>query len=133
MHEESKDALDLVLKELIAQESSFQWPAPGTNRADLETMIAPEFWETGASGQRYSREVALEVLEKRLAEPQEEAWESTDSQCQRLAEDVYLLTYTLVQASERVTRRATIWRRTAEGWKAAYHQGTLVEGADSRR
>jgi hypothetical protein len=27
----------------------------------------------------------------------------------------------------RITRRATLWRRTAGGWKVLYHQGTLVE------
>jgi hypothetical protein len=28
---------------------------------------------------------------------------------------------------ERITRRATIWRRTAEEWQAIYHQGTVVK------
>jgi hypothetical protein len=46
-----------------------------------------------------------------------------------LAEDVYLLIYTLLQDRERVTRRATIWRRTADGWKIVYHQGTIVQDA----
>jgi hypothetical protein len=27
----------------------------------------------------------------------------------------------------RITRRATLWRRTVAGWKVLYHQGTLVE------
>jgi len=39
----------------------------------------------------------------------------------------YLLTYTLVQDATRVTRRATIWRRSANTWKIVYHQGTVVE------
>lgn len=43
-----------------------------------------------------------------------------------IAADNYLLTYTLFQG-ERVTRRSTIWRRTGEGWKIMYHQGTIVE------
>jgi hypothetical protein len=36
------------------------------------------------------------------------------------------LTYTLHQGA-RITRRSTIWRRTGEGWKIVYHQGTMVE------
>jgi hypothetical protein len=40
--------------------------------------------------------------------------------------DVYLLTYTLIQDEKRRTRRATIWQRTAEGWKIVYHQGTII-------
>ena len=35
------------------------------------------------------------------------------------------MTYTLRQL-ERVTRRATIWERTSEGWRILYHQGDLV-------
>lgn len=37
----------------------------------------------------------------------------------------YLLTYTLLQG-ERVTRRATLWRRRGGEWKIVYHQGTIV-------
>ena len=44
-----------------------------------------------------------------------------------LSGDTYLLTYTLLQDHKRLTRRATIWRNTAEGWKAVYHQGTIVQ------
>jgi hypothetical protein len=40
-----------------------------------------------------------------------------------------LLTYTLLQNKQRLTRRATIWQRTAEGWKIVYHQGTIVQDA----
>ncbi|HEX4029604.1 MAG TPA: hypothetical protein VHX20_04530 [Terracidiphilus sp.] len=47
---------------------------------------------------------------------------STAASC----EDVYLLTYTLLQDATRLTRRATIWQRTA-GWKIVYHQGTIVQ------
>jgi hypothetical protein len=40
-----------------------------------------------------------------------------------------LLTYTLLQDHERQTRRMTIWRSTADGWKIVYHQGTIVQNA----
>jgi hypothetical protein len=46
-----------------------------------------------------------------------------------LSEDTYLLTYTLLQDNQRLTRRATIWRSTAEGWMIVYHQGTIVQDA----
>jgi hypothetical protein len=29
----------------------------------------------------------------------------------------------------RLTRRATIWLRTPDGWKIVYHQGTIVADA----
>lgn len=83
------------------------------------------FWEVGASGQCYSREYVLDVLAERHASPTEEQWETSDFFCQEIALDTYLLTYTLLQEA-RVTRRATLWRRSPEGWKIVYHQGTVV-------
>ena len=31
------------------------------------------------------------------------------------------------EAGVRVTRRATLWRRSKSGWKVLYHQGTVVD------
>ena len=114
-----------ILEELQRREPIFHRPEYGTTRADFETMMAEEFWETGASGSRYSREHVLDVLEQRHLQPQEDLWRTSDFQCLKIASDNFLLTYTLAQG-ERVTRRATIWRSTAEGWKIVYHQGTIV-------
>ncbi len=35
------------------------------------------------------------------------------------------MTYLLDQAG-RISRRSTVWTRTADGWAAHYHQGTLA-------
>src|ERR1700722_9636996 len=86
-----------VLAELARREPIFHRPEFGTTRADFERMTAEDFWETGASGQRYSRECVLDELEKRFAAPDEDVWETSDFQCRRLGEDHYLLTYTLLQ------------------------------------
>ena len=118
-----------VLAELSSREPIFHRPELGTTRADFEQMTVEDFWETGASGRRYSRAYVLDELEKRYAVPHVDTWETMDFHCRRLAHDVYLLTYTLLQDKERRTRRSTIWQRTAEGWKIVYHQGTIVEDA----
>ena len=115
-----------VLAELRRREPIFHRPEFGTTRAELETMVDGDFWEVGASGRRYTRKHTLEVLEKRTGTLDEELWETTDFRCQELAADLYLLTYTLRQG-ERITRRSTIWRRSTEGWKVVFHQGTIVE------
>jgi len=126
MWKESDRDLDAVLKELAAREPIFHRPEFGTTRAEFESMIAPEFREVGASGQEYSKEVVLDVLEKRHAASHIDVWETSNFRCQRLAAELYLLTYLLLQDSGRLTRRATIWRRTDAGWKIVYHQGTVV-------
>lgn len=117
-----------VLEELQRLEPIFHRPERGTRREDFERMITEDFWETGASGQRYSRSYVLGVLEARHGHIGEEFWQTSDFRCQEIAPDNYLLTYTLAQ-SKRLTRRATLWRRTADGWKIVYHQGTIVAGA----
>jgi hypothetical protein len=116
-----------VLEELRRREPVFHRLEAGATRADVEHMMAPEFREVGASGRRYDRAYVLGILEKRLENPLEDVWETSDFDCVALARDTYLVTYTLLQQKQRVTRRSSIWRRTEEGWKVVYHQGTVVE------
>lgn len=120
-------ALLAVLNELVAREPIFHRPELGTTRADFENMTVADFWETGASGRRYSRECVLDELEKRAQHPSAEVWETSDFRCQQLGPDLYLLTYTLLQHPARKTRRSTIWQHTAAGWKIVFHQGTIVQ------
>jgi hypothetical protein len=121
--------LQNVLAELSAREPIFHRPEFGTTRADFENMTTVDFWETGASGRRYSRQFILDTLEERFSKPHEDVWETSEFHCRRLSEDTYLLTYTLLQDKVRLTRRTTIWRKTQEGWKIVYHQGTVVQDA----
>jgi hypothetical protein len=123
-----------VLKELMQREPIFHHPEFGTTRLDFENMTETTFWEVGASGRRYSREYVLQEVVKRYENPQyrgiesppEDTWETKDFHCLEISGDTYLLTYTLLQG-ERITRRATIWRRSSLGWKIVCHQGTVVE------
>jgi hypothetical protein len=119
-----------ILAELSSREPIFHRPEFGTSRADFERMTTDKFWETGASGRRYSREFVLDTLESRHRTPHEDIWETKDFHCTSLAADTYLLTYTLLQDGVRLTRRATIWKNTSEGWKILYHQGTIVQDAE---
>ena len=114
-----------VRDELLKLEPLFHRPELGSTRQDFERMTSPDFWEVGASGRRYSREYVLDILEERVASPPDDAWQIEDFHCAEIANANYLVTYTLNQGL-RVTRRATIWRRTADGWQAVYHQGTVV-------
>ncbi|MFB8004048.1 DUF4440 domain-containing protein [Nocardia sp. NPDC056000] len=118
-----------VLAELECREPIFHHPEFGTSREDFERATAPDFWETGASGQRYSREFVWATLEQRrlAAEPgaEEDSWQTSDFLLREIASDTYLLTYTL-QQDDRLTRRLTVWQRAANDWTILYHQGTVV-------
>jgi hypothetical protein len=121
--------LAVILEELRAREPIFHRPEFGVSRADFEKMMAADFWEVGASGRRYSKAFVLDELERRHPAPHPDIWETRDFHCRRLAPGVYLLTYTLLQDNVRLTHRATIWQRTADGWKIVYHQGTIIQDA----
>jgi hypothetical protein len=125
-----KTAADLldIQQELIAREPIFHRNEPGTTRAAFSAMTTDDFWEVGASGRRYSKDSVLDTLMQRQAEAHHDRWEATDFHCLQIAADNYLLTYTLRQDA-RLTRRATLWRRAAQGWLIVYHQGTIVEAA----
>ncbi|MCZ1011796.1 DUF4440 domain-containing protein [Streptomyces lydicus] len=124
--EPTDERLRGVLDDLVRREPLFHRTEFGTTRADFEAMTAPDFWETGASGERYSRDFVLDVLEERYKAPPTEEWETSDFRCQELGAGVYLLTYTLVLNGRR-TRRATIWQQGADDWRVLYHQGTVVQ------
>ena len=119
-----------VLAELIDREPIFHRPELGTTRANFEAMMDPDFWEIGASGRRYERAYVLNELEERYRDSVREAdvWEASGFECRRLGDEVYLLTYTLLQQKERKSRRTTIWQKTEDGWKILFHQGTLIQG-----
>ena len=119
-----------IQKELIRREPIFHHPEHGTTRQAFEAITAEEFWETGASGRRYSRDYLIDTVLQRYAVAQQDPWETHDFYCQEISVDHYLLTYTLHQGP-RVSRRATLWRRLEDRWVAVYHQGTLAaESAD---
>lgn len=123
-------ALTAVLEELRCREPIFHTREFGTSRADFEKATAPDYWETSASGRRYSRDFILNQLE--MHPPVDAAsvgWKTYDFSLRRLGPDTYLITYTLRQL-ERITRRATIWQKSGEGWRILYHQGTLVSAEE---
>lgn len=114
-----------VLAELRRREPVFHGPC-WRSMQDFDDVVAPDFWEVGASGRRYSREHVRAATERRMAAPPDESdWKTSDFQVRAMGASVYLLTYTLAQG-ERVTRRLTVWRRRENRWAVMFHQGTPV-------
>jgi hypothetical protein len=119
-----------VLDQLKLREPIFHTPEFGSTRADFEKATAPGYWEASASGRRYSRGFILRMLDQNPpVDAVAAGWQCYGHALRRLGPDTYLLTYTLRQV-ERVTRRATIWQSTSEGWRILYHQGTIVSAEE---
>jgi len=120
-----------VLHDLERQEPIFHRPEFAATCADFDQLMAPDYWEIGASGRRYSRSFVLQTLAKQAPLDAGAAnWQTTDFACRQLGPDTYLVTYTLDQAS-RLTRRSTIWRRNGSNWQILFHQGTMIESPAS--
>jgi len=130
--------MEAVLAELRLLEPIFHTRAFGLTAAERERRVAPEYWEIGASGRRYSREFIMKTLaETPPVDAADAGWRCWDFGLRQLGPGtMYLLTYTLKQAERtldqagRITRRATVWQKRGEGWRILYHQGTVVTGED---
>ncbi len=101
-----------------------------SSAADADREMAPEYWEIGASGRRYSREFVLATLTERFTRGPDaydaEQWTVTDFAVREVAERTYLVTYVLNE-QPRLTARASLWQGSEEdGWKVLYHQGTVI-------
>ena len=121
-----------VLQQLMNREPLFHRRELVNGREDFERETAADFWETGASGRRYGREFVWATLADRYErgdqdEYELERWETRDFHLREIAPRTYLLTYTLWGQGDRLTRRVTVWQGSVDdGWKALYHQGTVV-------
>lgn len=122
--------LNTVLAELKSREPIFHRPEHGTTRKYFEKMTVDDFWEIGASGNRYERDFVIDTVVERYKDPdyiKNDFWETSDFACRELAIDCYLLTYTLLQGKEkRLTKRSTVWVYVDGQWKIVYHQGTVI-------
>ena len=124
---------DTILEEIKGREPLFHHPELGVSRADLERQTADDFWEVGASGSKYSRELVINTVVERFekgTEADTSGWEMTDVACRDLGNNTYAFTYQLDQDG-RLSRRLTLWRKTEEGWVILYHQGTLISSVSS--
>jgi hypothetical protein len=118
-------SLQPVLEELRNREPIFHTQRFGRSLEDFQRSTAPDFWEVGASGRRYSRDFILAMRSRdELVDADQAGWKASGFGLRQLGPDCFLLTYTLDQGG-RLTRRATIWERAAEGWRILYHQGTI--------
>lgn len=79
-----------VLRELVTREPLFHRREHVSSRADFERETAEDFWETGASGRRYSREFVWANLKERYERSDvddfdAEGWEARDFHLREVA------------------------------------------------
>ena len=126
------DKLEDVKKYILLREPVFHHREFTNCREDVENETTEDYFEISASGCDYTREFVLDYLEKRYKEEAEDDmvkdnWKVEDFKIKKLANELYLVNYTL-HGQGRITKRGEIWKgNLAEGMKIMYHQGTVVD------
>lgn len=95
------------------------------DRDYLEGVLADDFLEVGRSGHTHTRVDIIATPEReigaRLPLP--------DFEVRFLTPDVALATYTSEVGTNPVdqARRSSVWRKSADGWRIEFHQGTPLD------
>ena len=108
--------------ELLALETQLLDPTVRGNAAKLDMLLGDEFVEFGSSGRVYDKAMLIEMLAGETHAPVL----MKDFAVRLVGDDTALVTYRSVGQSGQEARRSSIWARTDEGWKMAFHQGTRI-------
>jgi hypothetical protein len=98
--------------------------APDVSRADLETLLHPDFTEVIPSGRCLTRGQIIAVLTAPTDRDQSPR-KAVELRGVRLSDSMIMVTYVSEQGVKRA-RRVTLWLRTGGDWRAYYHQSTPV-------
>lgn len=90
---------------------------------ELNRLLDDEFHEIGASGRLWDRASLIGALS--LEQGLGPVAEIDEIHAVPLGTDVVLLTYR-ARGSNRTSRRSSVWRYRADGWRLVFHQGTVV-------
>lgn len=92
----------------------------------LTELLAPNFYEIGQSGRRWSRD---EIIAALVGEPESEAQAAlTEREARLITPEVVLLSYRLEYAN-RTSRRSSLWRWSNGTIQCFFHQGTPLPPA----
>jgi len=111
-------------RHLFDLEERVAGPAARSSRAEIEELLADDFVEFGSSGKVLDR--AAVIAGQSSQGPR--AWSIADFKLTLLADDVALVTYIATQAGRGSSLRSSIWKRSGERWRIAFHQGTRIAG-----
>jgi ribonuclease HI len=96
------------------------------DRAFMQSILAEQFCEIGASGRLYSRAETLSAIPR----PIEVELPLAEWAVRELGDRVALVSYRTAEladdGSTRVSRRASVWSHGDAGWLLEFHQGTVT-------
>ena len=91
----------------------------------LGELLADEFFEFGASGNRYSKQDIIDILPKL----EDAKYSATNFEAREIATNTVLLTYEseneeIQTNKKRYSLRASLWQNRNGKWQMIFHQGT---------
>lgn len=112
---------------LFALERELHNPACRHNPARLAELLAPDFFEFGASGRVWQRAETLAKLPEEGKSTPAPSITTDNYQALPLAAEVVLVTYRAEKPDNGAkTLRSSLWRHSANGWQMVFHQGTKI-------
>ncbi|MDO1584554.1 DUF4440 domain-containing protein [Rhizobium oryzicola] len=119
-----------LLAQIIALEEALHRPDVRRARDRLESLLADEFREIGASGRFYGRAEIIELLTQEDKGGDESTFLASDYALTSISEDAVLLTYRTdrlqADGTHRHALRSSVWKREGCAWRLFFHQGTLT-------
>jgi hypothetical protein len=103
-------------------EERLMQPSVRASADQVALLLADEFIEFGSSGRVYDKLQTIELLQQEQGRGKQPTL--TDFSARRLAADVILLTYRVVEDR---TIRSSIWKLANGEWRVLFHQGTKSE------
>jgi hypothetical protein len=89
----------------------------------LGALLHPDFYEFGSSGRLWDRAAVLAELTSE-APPGSRPVTFSRMRGVQLAPDLVHLTFDTEEDNGRRVHRSSLWRRTEDGWRLYFHQGT---------
>ncbi|MER5537222.1 nuclear transport factor 2 family protein [Streptomyces mirabilis] len=89
----------------------------------LGALLHPDFYEFGSSGRLWDRASVLAELTGN-AVPGSRPLTASRMKGVQLAPDLVHLTFDTEEDNGRRVHRSSLWRRTEDGWRLYFHQGT---------
>lgn len=113
---------DELVTELRRLEESLWQEETRFDRHYMDGVLSPGFVEFGRSGKIWTREATLTTPKRKIGA----RIPLPKFGVRMITEDVALVTYRSegLEDDIEVGNRASIWRRTGDGWRLEFHQGT---------
>jgi len=106
---------------LVDLEMSLHSPEVRKSRDKLDSLLAAEFIEIGASGNTYNKQ---QIINSLLEETPGEI-KAKDFEHRKLSDELALLIYK--SESTRCSIRSSIWKLENGRWRMLFHQGTVTD------